>query len=178
MPVSIALYSTLPMEELALPRRFIRNFRMLPSRPQAADYRALASDVEFRNSLCCLLFFTRLVRECVFSTLETINFHPSLLPDHPGLSGYSSAISARELAVSAHWVDSSLDGGSILRQYTIVPFPDDHSAEQLQRESSMLCSAAILSILRDVPGVAPQRRKEFASGGQCIEWILSAEPAT
>ncbi len=174
MSVTVALFSTLPLADLALPQRLVRHYRLLPARPQVADYQVLAADAEFANSAACLLFFTRLVPECVYSTLETINFHPSLLPEHPGLSGYASAIGAGQLAVSAHRVDSSMDGGSILRQYSIVPFPQGVDAAALQQESSLMCSAAILSILRTLPAAARQRQ-DFASGTHCIESILSAE---
>ncbi len=175
MSVSVALFSTLPLADLALPHRLVRYYRLLPARPQVADYKVLAADTEFANSAVCLLFLTRLVPECVYSSMYTINFHPSLLPEHPGLSGYASAIDAGQLAVSAHRVDSSIDGGSILRQYSIVPFPQGADAAALQQESSLMCSAAILSILRALPAVARQQRQDFASGTHCIDSILSAE---
>lgn len=145
---------------------------MLPAQPQADDYQVLAADAEFRRSLGCLLFFTRLVPDCVYTALETINFHPSLLPEHPGLSGFDSAIRAGQLGVSAHRVNSTMDGGKILRQYSIAPFPRGRSAEELEQESSLLCSAAILSILRDMPMVRSLKRQDFLSGANCIEAIL------
>lgn len=171
--VDVILFSTLSFADLALPKRFIRSYRKLPKQPQANDYHALAAEEGFRKSACCLLFFTRLVPASIFSTVDTINFHPSLLPAHPGLSGFTSAIAAEQLAVTAHLVDSSMDGGKILRQYFITPFPHGASIAQLQRESSFLCSAAILSIIRSLPSIAIKKRQEFLSGEHCLDLILS-----
>ena len=148
---------------------------MLPKRPTAHDYCVLAADINFRKSVACFLFFTRLVPDCIYLTLPTINFHPSLLPEHSGLAGYASAISAQQLAVSAHLVDSTIDGGKVLRQYLLSPFPGKATDLELRQESSLICSAAILSILRALPLMAAKNREDFSSGTHCVNSILFEE---
>ena len=171
----VILYSSLPLLELYLPQRFISRFYRLPEKPKEKDYQVLAYDQEFQESICCFLFFTRLVPKSVYMSVNTINFHPSLLPDHSGLSGYDCAIAHRQLAISAHTVDASIDGGSLLRQYSVVPFPQCATNKLLRTESSLLCSAAILSLLREFPSICALDHQEFVDGRACVESALGTE---
>jgi hypothetical protein len=171
----VTLYSTLPLRGSYLPTRFISSFQRLPERPNERDYQAFFYDHKFQESLCCFLFFTRLVPQSVYNTVSTINFHPSLLPEYPGLSGYDSAIAHSQLAVTAHTVDASIDGGSVLRQYSVAPFPEGASGKVLRTESSRLCTAAILSLLGELPSVSALYHQEFVSGLACIESVLGPE---
>lgn len=173
LKISVTLFSSLPIAELTIPAKQVRTFYPLPQSPQQADYEAIATAPEFVDSTNCLLFYTRLVPACVYNAQETINFHPSLLPEHPGLKGYSSAIAARQLAITAHRVDASVDGGAILRQYAISPYPETLSPAQLQKETSLLCSAAILSVVSDrslAPFTAIER---FSSAQECLQSVLT-----
>jgi len=120
---NVTVFSTLPMSDLVLPQRFISHYQRLSEKPSVKEYCTLSQRTDFEKSQLCLLFFTRLVPECIYATKPTINFHPSLLPEHPGLSGYMSAIRAKQLAITAHIVDSTIDEGRILRQMMIAPFP-------------------------------------------------------
>lgn len=167
--LNITLFSTLPVSDLVLSRRFISHYQRLSEKPSMEEYHNLTKQTHFEKSPFCLLFFTRLVPQCVYANKPVINFHPSLLPEHPGLSGYVSAIRAKQLAITAHLVDSTIDEGRILRQMVITPFPFHFSKHELRNESSLLCSAAIVSILRDFPVVSAGPRQYFTSGCSSID---------
>ena len=173
--ISVTLFSSLPLDALTIKAKQLRKFYPLPHSPRQADYEAIVATPEFVDSSSCLLFFTRLVPACIYSELETINFHPSLLPEHAGLRGYESAIAARQLAITAHRVDASVDGGAILRQYAISPYPENSSPAHLQKESSLLCSAAILSLLRDRVLHPFALVERFSSGQDCLKSILAGK---
>jgi hypothetical protein len=176
--INVALFSALPVEDVVLPYRFIGSFIKLPEHAGKGDYSVVAKDKHFKDSMCCFLFLTRLVPKEIYMSVNTINFHPSLLPEYPGLSGFERATAARQLALTAHQVDASTDAGKVLRQYSVVPFPDGAPLGKLKRESSLLCTAAILSVLSGLPDLAERRREDFVSGASSINSVLSVGTST
>lgn len=170
--LNVAVFSSVPLTDLLLPERFICYYGEISTQPRVEEYRVLTNSVYFRESQACLLFFTRLVPKLVHSKKLTINFHPSLLPMFPGLTGFNSAIKAKQLAMTAHVVDDTVDGGRVLSQMAINPFPPDTNMTQLREESSLLCSASIILVLNQLKAGKQNALLNFNSGAQCIESTL------
>lgn len=67
-----------------------------------------------------VLFYTRLLTGRVLREYEgrLLNFHPSLLPRHPGLDGFEKTLAAEDewLGATVHLVSEELDAGRILLQ--------------------------------------------------------------
>ena len=73
-------------------------------------------DLDFDLGLS-MLYWRKLKNEFLTSPkLEVINFHPAPLPQYKGTAGYNIAIleSLEKWAVSAHYVDDSIDTGPII----------------------------------------------------------------
>ena len=66
-----------------------------------------------------------------------INFHPAPLPEYKGVGGYNLGIlEAREdWAVSAHYVDESIDTGAIIATRSFGIDPDRETARSLEKAS-------------------------------------------
>jgi phosphoribosylglycinamide formyltransferase-1 len=82
------------------------------------------------------LFFTKLVDKSLYERAPCVNFHPSLLPKFPGLNALRKLMVSDERLVgaTAHLVDASVDGGTILAQVS-APFSLDISLNHLERIS-------------------------------------------
>ena len=171
--VSVSVFSTLPRREVSLKDGNVAFFNEIPIRPGPKGYAEIAEETAFKHSDICLLFYTRLVPEQIFTAKRTVNFHPSLLPEFPGLSGFENACAARQLAFTAHEVDASMDGGGILLQYEISPFPERATASELTTISSQLCSAVITEVLLDLFAGRPSggRRRRFGSSEEALTFV-------
>lgn len=174
--INASVFSTLPLPQLALEKNYIKSFRSLPPKPQKDEYDQIAEDADFKSSRFCMLFYTRLVPEKIYLSRPTVNFHPSLLPDYPGLRGFEEAIRSHQLAITAHKVDSSIDGGTILFQYQVHPFPANRTIVELNKDISNLCSAAIVElIVRNIAGkIQSPHHRVFASGEDALVFASSA----
>ena len=66
-----------------------------------------------------------------------INFHPAPLPEYKGVGGYNLGIleSRTEWAVSAHYVDASIDTGPIVATRPFPIDPDRETARSLEKRS-------------------------------------------
>lgn len=167
----LCVYSTKIRSQLKIKNRFLDHFTLIPNKPDDLTYKKIKNDLLTKQLKFCLLFYTRLIPECIFKTVNVINFHPSLLPRHPGLRGYEEAIIDKQLGFTAHYVDKSVDLGIILRQFKIEPFPIQ-SPKELKKTSSFLCSVIILSILSDLPKIIPTKLQKFANVFDCLDSVL------
>jgi phosphoribosylglycinamide formyltransferase-1 len=65
-----------------------------------------------------LCFGDRILRGEILKSYEfrIINFHPSILPDFPGLKAIDRALAAgtKELGNTAHWIDAGVDTGPVI----------------------------------------------------------------
>lgn len=70
------------------------------------------------------LFFTRILSGSILKSFSgrMINFHPSLLPAFPGLSGFDDGWDSSSLLLGStvHFVDSGVDTGPVIQQ-TFLP---------------------------------------------------------
>lgn len=72
-----------------------------------------------------------------------INFHPAPLPEYKGTAGYNLAIldGLKKWAVTAHYVDESIDTGKIIEtKYFDIDY-DHETAQSLERTSQHFLSA-------------------------------------
>lgn len=69
-------------------------------------------------------FYTRLFEGKILSEFSDrlLNFHPSILPSHPGLRGFEETIECGDtyMGATVHIIDHSIDGGATILQ-TILP---------------------------------------------------------
>jgi phosphoribosylglycinamide formyltransferase-1 len=82
------------------------------------------------------LFFARLVDKALYSRAPCVNFHPALLPAFPGFGALKGVLSsgAKFFGATAHLVDYSTDGGSILAQ-VVAPIRKGATLVDLERIS-------------------------------------------
>ena len=68
-----------------------------------------------------------------------INFHPAPLPDYKGVGGYNLAILERrsDWAASAHFVDTEIDTGPIIKVDRFDIDPDNETAQSLEKKSQL-----------------------------------------
>jgi methionyl-tRNA formyltransferase len=82
-----------------------------------------------RPDLCVMAFVTHILPERVLTapTLGTIQYHPSLLPRHRGISSMHWAIRQGETktGLTVFWVDAGIDTGPILLRREAYVAPDD-----------------------------------------------------
>lgn len=87
------------------------------------DYAATTPD------LCVMAFVTHILPERVLTAppLGTIQYHPSLLPRHRGISSMHWAIRQGETktGLTIFWVDAGIDTGPVLLQREVEVAPDD-----------------------------------------------------
>ncbi len=110
---------------------------------KSVGWRYILNDSDFTASDYCFLFLHHLVPEELYSMVPTINFHPSCLPKFKGLDGLKNAREAKHLGFSSHFVDSNIDGGKLIYQVQIMPFPRFDRKDGFFSASSMLCAATI-----------------------------------
>ncbi len=99
---------------------------------QPASYKTpdVAAQMDQLNAdLCLMAYVTLFVPSTVLNTpkLGSIQYHPSLLPDHKGPSSINWPIiqGKTKTGLSIFWPDDGLDTGPILLQKTVDIAPDD-----------------------------------------------------
>jgi methionyl-tRNA formyltransferase len=78
-----------------------------------------------------------------------INFHPAPLPEYKGCGGYNLAIleGREDWAVSAHYMDATIDGGGIIAVDHFPIDPDRELAVTLERKSMKMLYAQAVRVL-------------------------------
>ena len=117
---------------------------------EAAEYHSIRlysqDEVEYEIAsgkldieLTLSMLYWRKIREPVISTTKrgVINFHPAPLPSYKGTAGYNMAImeGLDEWAVSAHYVDSDIDTGPIIKVSAFPIDPVRETALTLERKT-------------------------------------------
>jgi phosphoribosylglycinamide formyltransferase-1 len=107
---------------------------------------------ERRVDLVCLAGYMRLLSPCFVEAFRgrILNIHPSLLPAFPGLDAQRQALEhgAKVSGCTVHYVDETLDGGSIIAQRTVPVLEGDTvetlSARILEQEHKLYAHAVAL----------------------------------
>ena len=93
------------------------------------DRSAIDKFISLRIDLCVMAFVTDIIPMEILAapTFGTIQYHPSLLPNHRGPSSINWPIikGERETGLSIFWPDEGLDTGPILLQKEVEISPDD-----------------------------------------------------
>lgn len=105
--------------------------------------------------LICLAGFMRLLSPQFIEAFRgrIVNIHPSLLPSFPGLEAQRQALQhgVKWTGCTVHFVDETLDGGSIIAQ-AIVPVHDNDTTETLSSriltEEHRLYAQALAALVR------------------------------
>jgi methionyl-tRNA formyltransferase len=97
--------------------------------PKLKKRATLDAFAETQPDLGVMAFVTHILPERVLTlpALGTIQYHPSLLPKHRGISSMHWAIRAGETTtgLTVFWVDAGIDTGPILLQREVAIGPDD-----------------------------------------------------
>lgn len=171
--IDASIFLARTCEDLVLEKRYIRKIHLLPQKPSQKDYDKVSNDSDFKKSSLCMLFYTRFVPETIFRSKPTVNFHPSLLPEHPGLRGFEDAVASHQLALTAHQVSENIDGGANLLQYQILPFPVDRTLAELKRDVSKLCSSVIVELMLRLKAdmLCQPRHRVFSSSEDALSFV-------
>ena len=99
------------------------------------------------------LFFTKIIKEALYKSIPTINFHPSILPLFKGFGAIQKSIDSgcRYIGATAHLANGDIDGGQILAQ-TATPIGLNLTPETVKRISyvqKVLITLVILEKLSD-----------------------------
>lgn len=109
--------------------------RVTLSDPQSFSQRSLEYFVMKKCDLVILLF-SRLVTAELFENMITLNIHPSVLPQFPGLSAVKKAFEAKVKLFGAtlHFVNEGIDTGEIVAQVS-TDIGSSMTFEQMNRIS-------------------------------------------
>jgi len=121
-------------------------FTKISEKPNRDEYKKISLLINSKTK-GIFVFSTRLITNDIFSNFLSINFHPSKLPQYPGLNGFLEAINDKHMGFSAHIIDQSIDQGKLLSTMKIEPFPEYKLKEKYNQISSQICSLMILHIL-------------------------------
>ena len=98
--------------------------------------------------------FWRKIREPLINgpRYGCINFHPALLPDWRGTAGYNVAILNKldEWGATAHYVDSSIDTGDLIRTYKFNFDYRLETAQSLEKKTQEIQVELYKSVILDV----------------------------
>lgn len=104
--------------------------------------------------------YMHLLTSTFLARFPTINVHPSLLPDFPGMHAVEDALAAgaRETGATVHFVDDGVDTGPVIFQ-EVVPIEEADTAETLHTriqdvEHRLLPAAARLYLAGGLPSRA------------------------
>lgn len=101
-------------------RRLGHRTLLLPWRSSSAFSDALLGALQDARIDVCVSFFTRLLSGGLLSAFEgrLINFHPTLLPQFPGMKGLQESFrsGAQVLGTTVHAIDAGCDTGAVLQQ--------------------------------------------------------------
>lgn len=102
---------------------------VLPTRRLRRDEAVIQQYLALKPDLNVMAFVTDIIPERVLFAppLQTIQYHPSLLPKHRGASAINWAIIQGETktGLTIFWVDAGIDTGPILLQKEVEIGPDD-----------------------------------------------------
>ncbi|MCX2716381.1 phosphoribosylglycinamide formyltransferase [Helicobacter sp. MIT 21-1697] len=71
--------------------------------------------------------FMRILTSCFTQAYQTINIHPSFLPEHKGANAIKESFNSTQSygGVSVHWVNEELDSGEIIAQEKLHKIPNE-----------------------------------------------------
>ena len=106
--------------------------------------------------LIVLAGFMRVIKRPFLEAFpRTINLHPSLLPDFPGLNAIQRAWEAKvkETGCTVHWVTPEVDAGEIIQQARVTVEPGmslDELQAKVHRAEHRLLPTVIKSLAREM----------------------------
>jgi methionyl-tRNA formyltransferase len=102
---------------------------VLPTRRLRRDEAVIQQYLDWKADLNVMAFVTDIIPERVLFAppLQTIQYHPSLLPRHRGASAINWAIiqGDAKTGLTVFWVDAGIDTGPVLLQKEVEIGPDD-----------------------------------------------------
>ncbi|WP_293008647.1 MULTISPECIES: formyltransferase family protein [unclassified Oscillibacter] len=113
----------------------------------------MGRDENFADVVVSYLFWRKLKHPLIdVPQYGCINFHPAILPDYRGLAGYNVAILNKlpEWGATAHYVDASIDTGSIIRVYRFHFDYRFETAFSLEKKTLLLQQDLYRSVVADV----------------------------
>ena len=129
--------------------------------PEASEQEIVSICRRHQVDLITLAGFMRIIKAPLLDAFpgRILNIHPSLLPSFKGLHAQKQAFDygVKVAGCSVHFVDSSVDGGSIIIQ-SAVPVREDDDADSLAAR-----------ILEQEHRIYPEAIKLFATGRLRIE---------
>ncbi len=131
-------------------------------RQRAEHDREIVAALSAKNvDLICLAGYMRLLSpEFIAAYRDRIlNIHPSLLPAFPGLDAQKQALEsgAEFTGCTVHFVDETLDGGSIIRQQIVDIHPDDSVdllSERILIEEHRIYPEVVSLVLESIVGTS------------------------
>lgn len=115
---------------------------------------SILSDEDHEIDLVISYLFWRKIKEPLISSPKfgCINFHPALLPDWRGTAGYNVAILNKltEWGATAHYVNSNIDTGDIIRTYKFNFDYRLETAQTLERKTQEILKQLYKSVLLDI----------------------------
>lgn len=118
-----------------------------------------------------ILYWRKLKEE--FLTVPSkgiINFHPALLPDYKGTGGYNLAIleGLSEWGVSAHYVDTEIDTGEIIKVNKFSIDKDKETAVSLEKASIRVLEDMVIDVFEDAINSAGFLKTTANTGGRYV----------
>jgi methionyl-tRNA formyltransferase len=97
-----------------------------------------------------------------------INLHPAPLPEYKGVGGYNLGIleGLEEWAVSAHYVDESIDTGPIVATRSFAIDPNRETARSLEKTSMLELEALFEDVWTEYVGQPRRLRTRTNIGGR------------
>ena len=106
------------------------------------NHKDFSSRIDFDNAMIEILRvhsidivllagFMRILTSSFTQTFQTINIHPSFLPEHKGAYAIRESFNSAQSygGVSVHWVNDELDGGEIILQEKLQKIPNENLEE-------------------------------------------------
>ncbi|AQU84855.1 MULTISPECIES: formyltransferase family protein [unclassified Halomonas] len=112
-----------------------------------------------------VLFFSRILTGELINYYDKkiINFHPSILPSHPGVRGFEDSLSSGSLFIGStvHFVDSGIDSGFQIAQCKSHSFGQDET--ELRHTIFAQQVASLFQVIRSIRKgeFMPEERKIF-----------------
>ena len=125
--------------------------------------REIVSALQARKiDLVCLAGYMRVLSAEFINAYRgrILNIHPSLLPAFPGLNAQRQALEhgAKRSGCTVHFVDETLDGGTVIAQREVAVLEDDtvdSLSARILVEEHKLYTEAVAKVLEELTGAQP-----------------------
>jgi methionyl-tRNA formyltransferase len=111
------------------------------------------ADNVYADLVVSYLYWTKIKEPFIsIPKLGCINFHPAILPDWKGLAGYNIAILNKltDWGASAHYVDTDIDTGKIIRVYRFNFDYRYETAKSIEEKTQRMQCDLYKSVITDI----------------------------